>query len=72
MDYVVKMARDSSFRRTDPSDAQSTGDDADEQAWMHPAATRPAGSGISVRLWDEIAPAPPHTEPPLADDSPEG
>ncbi|SAK90566.1 hypothetical protein AWB80_06444 [Caballeronia pedi] len=72
MDYVVKMARDSYFRRTDPSDAQSTGDDADEQEWMHPAATRPAGSGISVRLWDEIAPAPPNTTPLLADDSPEG
>ncbi|WP_061124076.1 hypothetical protein [Caballeronia catudaia] len=63
------MALDSSFTRDDASAAHQKGDDADE-AGCAPAA-RPTASGISVRLWDEIAPAPSDAQPPLEDESPE-
>lgn len=71
MGYVVKMALDSSFRRDETSDAQQGGDDADEFVRTRLPAIRSTGSGISVTLWDEVAPALPRTPPPLADDSPE-
>ncbi|BBP96956.1 hypothetical protein BSFA1_20850 [Burkholderia sp. SFA1] len=63
------MALDSSLSRGDASDAHQKGETADE-AGCAPAA-RPAGSAISVTLWDEVAPTHAHGPPPLDDDSPE-
>jgi hypothetical protein len=69
--YVVKMALDSSFRRGDTADMQQNGDDTDEFVRVRLPAIRSSSSGISVTLWDEVAPSLPRTPPPLADDSPE-
>jgi hypothetical protein len=68
--YVVKMALDSSFSRGECADMQQDGDNADDYIRTRLPAIRPTGSGISVTLWDEVAPTP-RTLPPLADDSPE-
>ncbi|WP_235024658.1 hypothetical protein [Caballeronia arvi] len=69
LDYVVKMALDSSLTRDDATAAHQKRDDADEAGCT--PGTRPAASGISVRLWDEIAPEPSHAQPPLEDELPE-
>ncbi|KXU93141.1 hypothetical protein CR51_29645 [Caballeronia megalochromosomata] len=65
------MALESSFRRSETPGAHQNLEDADALAGEPEPAVRPTGSGVSVTLWDEIAPAPSHTTPPLADDSPE-
>ncbi|WP_321794366.1 hypothetical protein [Caballeronia sp. J97] len=65
------MALDSSFRRGEAIGTHQIGEDADELAETGSPANRPTGSGISVTLWDEIAPSPSHTTTPLADESPE-
>ena len=56
--YVVTMALESSFRREETSDAQQNREDADESDGMRQCAICLPGSGVSVMLWDEIAPAP--------------
>ncbi|WP_245933190.1 hypothetical protein [Caballeronia novacaledonica] len=68
--YVVTMARDSSYRRDETVDAQQNRDEADESGDARRHASRPTGTGVSVMLWDEIAPASAHA-PPLDDESPE-
>ena len=71
LDYVVKMALDSSLTRGELSGAQQPGEHADELGRRHASPIRPTSSGISVRLWDEVPPELPF-EPPLEDDSSEG
>lgn len=71
LDYVVKMALDSSFRRGEVSETQQDGEDTDEFMRARAPAIRTTGSGISVTLWDEVEPCVPRTTTPLADDSPE-
>jgi len=68
--YVVTMALDSSYRRDESGGAQQDREEADEPGDAKQPAIRPTGSGVSVMLWDEVAPAPIYA-PPLDDDSPE-
>ncbi|EKS73089.1 MULTISPECIES: hypothetical protein [Caballeronia] len=65
------MARDSSLRRGETTDAHQNGENADESAASGLPDDRPTGSGVSVTLWDEIAPPPWHTTLPLGDEAPE-
>ena len=71
LDYVVKMALDSSLRRGESPGARQNGVDAGETDFTGMPGVRPASAGISVTLWDEITPAEPGAVPPLDDDSPE-
>jgi hypothetical protein len=64
------MALDSSYRRDESGGAQQDREEADEPGDAEQPAIRPTGSGVSVMLWDEVAPAPIYA-PPLDDDSPE-
>lgn len=70
MGYVVTMALDSSYRRDESGGAQQDREEADEPGDAEQPPIRPTGSGVSVMLWDEVAPAPIYA-PPLDDDSPE-
>ncbi|WP_232471080.1 hypothetical protein [Caballeronia hypogeia] len=47
---------------------QQRGEDADEFIWTRPPTNRGTGSGVTVTLWDEVAPARPLTLPTLTDD----
>jgi hypothetical protein len=72
LDYVVKMALDSSLSRGESSGAQRNGEDADELDRTRMPGVRPAMTSVSVTLWDEITPESlPHAAPPLEDGSPE-
>lgn len=70
MGYVVKMALDSSFQRSEVSETQQD-EHTDEFMRSRAPTIRTTGSGISVTLWDEVEPCIPRTSAPLADDSPE-